>query len=212
MKTTDTDTDTSEETPSLYRQARSILRICPDIDLRNAERNMSYCRDLIDAAWWEADSHDRRKLAEGGQAPTCGCTGCDCDQPATCTDDCSNPTCDECQEYTCDDDGNVLCGKCDGVETVTESCGAGNQTRSYLRQTPPPMPQEDEDGEYALYWDTAGDDAHAVARFATAEEAEQAVAAKDWPRPGDHTNYLCGYEARQLVDGAWQPLNEEYAG
>lgn len=91
---------------------------------------------------------------------------------------------------------------------VTVSCGAGNQTLSFVRLAPPEMPETDDSGEYCLYFATVGDDAHVVSRFGTRERAEQAVAAKDWPRPGDGTNYLCGFEVRQLVDGEWMPLGE----
>ena len=93
--------------------------------------------------------------------------------------------------------------RCGDVEIVTEGCGAGNQTRSYARIRPPEMPDEDADGEWACYWDTVGEGARVVSRHATREDAEQAVAAHDWPRPGDHTQYLCGYEVRTLVDGRW---------
>lgn len=136
--------------------------------------------------------------------PQCSC-GCECNDPATCTDDGGNACCAACADYTCDDDGCVVCSKDDRTETVTESCGAGNQQRSYIRLKPPTMPETDDAGEHALYWDTCGDGAGVRARFTTQQEAEQAVAAKDWPRPGDNTHYLCGWTVRQLVDGEWMP-------
>ena len=34
-------------------------------------------------------------------------------------------------------------------------------------------------------------------------EAEQAVAARDWPAPGDHNRYLCGYTVRQWDGTRW---------
>jgi hypothetical protein len=71
------------------------------------------------------------------------------------------------------------------------------------------MPATDADGEYCLYWETVGNESHVVARFASKDDAAQAVAAKDWPAPGDHTNYLCGYTVRQLIDGDWMPISEE---
>ena len=141
--------------------------------------------------------------------PTCQCTCCGCDEAAVTTDDGGVEVCEKCAEYTTDDDGCVVCSKDDRTETVTESCGAGNQQRSYVRLKPPEMPESDATGEYCLYWATCGDDNHVVSRYATRDEAEQAVAAKDWPRPGDNTNYLCGYEARQLVDGQWLGLERE---
>lgn len=157
------------------------------------------------------ESSDREELAAAEIVgwPECECTGCGCSEPATCTDDQGIPTCAQCQDYTTDEDGQVLCGRCDGVETVVESCGAGNQTRTYLRQAPPEMPATDPAGEYALYWETVGDDAHIVSRHATLEQAKQAVRAKDWPRPGDHTAYLCGYSVRQLVGGEWVGVTED---
>ena len=34
-------------------------------------------------------------------------------------------------------------------------------------------------------------------------DAKQAVAARDWPAPGDHTHYLCGYTVRQWDGTRW---------
>lgn len=131
--------------------------------------------------------------------PTCSCTACGCTAPASATDDSGQPTCAECAEYTTDADGDIHCARCADVEIVTESCGAGNQTRSYPRLRPPSMPESDPAGEWACCWDTVGDDAHVVSRHATREAAEQACAAHDWPPPGDHTQYLCGYVAQHLT-------------
>ena len=176
--------------------------------------------DLVEAARdgeigklvWDK-CHDRRKMVEMCASwpgwPTCQCTCCGCDEPAVTTDAGGIEVCDECADYTTDDDGGVVCSKDDRTETVTESCGAGNQQRSYVRLKPPEMPESDATGEYCLYWATCGDDNHVVSRYTTRDEAEQAVAAKDWPRPGDNTHYLCGYEARQLVDGQWLGLERE---
>lgn len=185
-----------------YTQARKALTIC------GGAANARGYQTLGQAMFFKCGDRDGaiKEIGEEWEDfgwPQCECTGCDCDEPATCTDDQGIPTCTGCQDYTTDDDGNVLCAKCDGVETVVESCGAGNQTRTYLRQSPPEMPEEDETGEWALYWETVGDDAGVVARFSSRDIAEQAVRAKDWPRPGDRTHYLCGYEVRQFVDGEW---------
>ena len=168
--------------------------------------------DQIGKWAWDKTNH-REELADICSDwpgwPECQCTGCGCSEPATCTDDSGIPVCAECQEYTTDDDGSVVCSRDERVEIVTESCGAGNQTRSYARLKPPEMPEEDQEGLYALYWETVCDDAHVCKRFATREDAEQAVAAKDWPRPGDNTQYLCGYSIRKLIDGEWQMVPEE---
>lgn len=63
----------------------------------------------------------------------CTCTACGCREPATTTDDGGNPSCAACAEYTTDDGGDVYCSRCPEVEEVVESCGAGNQTHTYLR-------------------------------------------------------------------------------
>ena len=135
----------------------------------------------------------------------CTCN-CGCGEPATCRDDDGNATCDDCQEYVVDDDGGCHCGKSAAVEEVTEGCGAGGQTRTYLRLRPPEAPEEDPEGRWACYWD-GYDDGWPVSRHATYAEAVQAVSARDWPPPGDHTRYLCGYEVRRLKDGHWQCVN-----
>ncbi len=139
--------------------------------------------------------------------PKCECNACD--NPATGTDDGGNPVCDECREYAVDEDGDAHCAThSDDVEIVTESCGAGGQTRSYARLRPPGMPGEDPTGSWAVYWES-GDDSHVVSRHTTQAEAEQAVAAHDWPPPGDHTRYLCGYGVRHLIAGEWLTEDEE---
>jgi hypothetical protein len=162
--------------------------------------------------FWEYQSvrdEDKWHVLDGW--PECECCGCGCSDPATTTDDGGVPVCDACSEYTVDSDGDVHCGNMDDVEIVTESCGAGNQTRSYARIKPPGMPDEDPDGKWACYWDTAGNDSHVVSRHSTRDGAEQAVSAHDFPRPGDHTQYLCGYAVRELVDDRWvDPDTAEY--
>jgi hypothetical protein len=164
-------------------------------------------------AWvWRRTNHRRALAPVCGSWPgwpECECACCEHDEPAVTTDGGGNPVCEACEDYTCDGDGEVVCGNDPRAETVSESCGAGGQTRTYVRLKPPEMPEERADGEYALYWETVGSDARVIARFASAGEASQAVAAKDWPRPGDHTNYLCGYSVRRLADGEWVHLEDE---
>lgn len=142
--------------------------------------------------------------------PECVCTGCGCTNLATTTDDGGVPVCSECVDYAVDDNGDVVCARTDSdkLETVTECCGAGGQTRSYVRLLPPDEPETDDDGQYALWWETVGDDTHLVARYATLDAAQQALAAKDWPAPGDHTNYLCGYGVREMVNDEWEQIAE----
>lgn len=68
--------------------------------------------------------------------------------------------------------------------------------------------EPDEEGNYCVYWDTVGDDAHVVERYSTQEAAS---AAADLKNEGLHRhnpggNLLCGYEIRELVDGEWQAV------
>lgn len=150
---------------------------------------------------WQDDHGDE---APFGLAIYCGCDACGCDELATTTDE-GIPVCAECAVTASSDTGEVVCLRCPDTEIVHDG------GHSYLRISPPPMPEEDPEGEFALYWDTVGDDSGVVARFATREEAEQAAAAKDWPGPTDHTRYLCGYTVRVLVDGEWaNPSEEDY--
>jgi hypothetical protein len=106
--------------------------------------------DEIGKLVWD-ECHDRRKMAEmcGDWPgwPECQCTCCGCDEPATCTDDGGIEVCDACQDYTTDDEGTVICSRDERTEVVCESCGAGNQTRSYVRLKPPEMPETDDAGE-----------------------------------------------------------------
>jgi hypothetical protein len=128
----------------------------------------------------------------------CACLSCGCEELATHYDsDAGDRVCEACIDYVCDDDGEVYCSRNDATEYVQDG------SRSYLRLAPPEMPEEDPEGEWACYWGTCGDDAHVVSRHSSRGEAEQAVKAHDWPPPGDHTKYLCGYEVRELVDDEW---------
>lgn len=137
--------------------------------------------------------------------PRCACLSCDdCGEPADRIDgDCGEPVCDACADYTLGGNGDVICSRHPDAEVVSESCGAAGQMRTYVRLRAPAMPEPDPDGEWCVYWDTVGDDPGVIARYATRADAEQAVAAHDWPPPGDHTAYLCGYKVRTLVDGEW---------
>ena len=157
------------------------------------------------AAFWTLDSdRDNEKLHTLTGWPECACVACGCSDPATCTDDGGVEVCGACSDYTVDEDGDVHCSNCDDTEVVNDSWG-----RSITRIKPPEEPEEDPTGEWACYWDTAGNESHVVGRYATRESAEQSVAAKDWPKPGDNTNYLCGYCVRELVDGKWVSPEED---
>jgi hypothetical protein len=68
----------------------------------------------------------------------------------------------------------------------------------------------DPDGEWCVWWETAGDDEHAVERYATRDAAEAAAqrsqAGLKSRFPGD---LLCGYTVRQLVDDHWIEVDDE---
>jgi hypothetical protein len=132
----------------------------------------------------------------------CTCSSCGCDEFATHYDSEAGRVCAECAEIVCDENGEVYCSRCPETEYAQDG------SRSYLRLAPPDMPEEDPRGEWACYWGTVGDDAHVVSRHSSREEAEQAVDAHDWPPPGDHTAYLCGYEVRELVDDEWERVDD----
>jgi len=160
---------------------------------------MCHYKSLGEAAFWALNSErDNESLHDLKGWPECECTACGCSEPATCTDDGGVAVCGACSDYTIDGDGEVHCSQCDDTEVVSDSWG-----RSITRIKPPEEPETDPEGDWACYWDTCGDDAHVVTRHASREDADQAVAAKDWPGPGDSTNYLCGYVTRELQDGKW---------
>ena len=175
-----------------------------DIDLLLLVAAYRRDRDAI-GSWLFAKARHCRETLAGLDLPgwpKCECT-CGCDEPATRTDDAGMPVCGACSDYATDDDGEVVCSRSGRTEQVTECCGAGGQTRSWTRVLPPRSPRADPAGEWACYWETAGDDAHVVSRHSTQAEAEQACDSHDWPPPGDHTDYLCGYSVRQLREGEW---------
>ena len=130
----------------------------------------------------------------------CEC-GCGCGEAATTSDE-GVALCEACAEYVVTESGEVICSRDPRVEDVTESCGAGGQTRSYWRLTPPAAPATTPDGEWACFWTTIGPGSRVISRHETEADAAQAVAARDWPAPGDPTHYLCRYEVRQW-DGEW---------
>jgi hypothetical protein len=84
----------------------------------------------------------------------------------------------------------------------------GEDAEKYLvRQLEEAAGDPCDDGEYCVYWTTAGDDEYVVARYETSEQAEAAAEIKNKAlhehNPGQ---LLCGFEARQLtsVDGHMQ--------
>ncbi|MGC1582706.1 MAG: hypothetical protein WA766_14560 [Candidatus Acidiferrales bacterium] len=92
------------------------------------------------AFWALPSERENQRLHALPGWPACACTAwnCDCDDPATTTDDGGVAVCEVCAQYVIDADGQVHCAQCDDVEVeiVTESCGAGHQTHSYARIKP----------------------------------------------------------------------------
>jgi hypothetical protein len=74
--------------------------------------------------------------------------------------------------------------------------------------------EEDEDGAYAVYWETVGDDAHVVARYAdwhaamaVCQQYNREFAARH--PSGGGTTYLCGYGVREWSGGEWVASSPE---
>jgi hypothetical protein len=69
-------------------------------------------------------------------------------------------------------------------------------------------------GDYALYWETALEDAGERTRYCTyaAAQAAAALAQAQFQRrhpSSGGTTYLCGYSVRRLVAGAWVQVDED---
>jgi hypothetical protein len=134
----------------------------------------------------------------------CQC-GCGCRQAAVTTDVPSGVRlCEACSEYVVIG-AVVICSRQAELEALPDGA---------WRLPPPPPPPTDPEGPWALWWETVpAEDSRLVARYATRRDAEQALRSLDWPRPGDHTQYLCGYTIRpwdqddvpqQDPDGTWR--------
>lgn len=71
-----------------------------------------------------------------------------------------------------------------------------------------------EDGEYAVYWETVGDDDHVVARYETLEAATAVCEQKNREfsarnPSGGGTTYLCGFGVRTLDGDKWVRSEDE---
>lgn len=72
--------------------------------------------------------------------------------------------------------------------------------------------EEDPNGEFALYWETVGDDGGPRRRYSTLEAATAVCSQRQRefdasnPRSGG-TTYLCGFGVRHLVDGKWVQID-----
>ncbi len=74
--------------------------------------------------------------------------------------------------------------------------------------------ETDDEGEFALYWETVGDDAGPRARYATIEAATAVCEQRNREFTAAHpcgggSSLLCGFGVRQLVDGKWIQCDDE---
>ena len=78
---------------------------------------------------------------------------------------------------------------------------ADDMRRRQLKETAgDPSP----DGEYCVWWETAGDDSHVVDRYDSEEAADAAAdLANEGLRSCHQGRLLCRYTTRTLVDGGW---------
>jgi hypothetical protein len=98
--------------------------------------------------------------------------------------------------------GDILPGR---IEEILASLGIDDE----CPDVPEPADPEDEidpdaAGDWCVYWETVGDDAHVVARYATEDDASAVCDAKNRALKGANPGHLlCGYDVRHLVDGEW---------
>ena len=94
---------------------------------------------------------------------------------------------------------------------VLDAFGLEDRIPDVLETTPADEIHEtDPSGKYAVYWETSGDDAHVVARYATQEAAAAVCGQRDRELAGRYPggNLLCGYSVRVLSDGRWVRLDD----
>lgn len=91
------------------------------------------------------------------------------------------------------------------ADELNEACEGEDAEAMQARLLAERAGEPDEDGEYCVYWETAGDDDHVVERYGSAEAAEAAAELRNQQLAAKHPggNLLCGYAVRQLVDDEW---------
>ena len=70
--------------------------------------------------------------------------------------------------------------------------------------------EPDPNGEWCVWWETAGDDPHVVERYASAEAAEASADLKNEALHRQHPGgrLLCGHTVRHLVGGEWVDISD----
>jgi len=116
----------------------------------------------------------------------------------------------------CSEDDWCVSEDTNGGDELPENIGVVLEALSLKDEIPDvPEPEKateihdtDTDGEWAVYWETVGDDAHVCQRYSTREAAEAVRNQRNREfsaanPSGGGTSYLCGYGVRMLVDGKW---------
>lgn len=90
--------------------------------------------------------------------------------------------------------------------------GNGRTAEDYLyKKLVDTAGKPDPKGEWCVYWETVGDDAHVVERYPTEDAARAAAEITSGELEETHPGgrLLCGYSVRQLVEGEWSRLTGE---
>ena len=90
------------------------------------------------------------------------------------------------------------------VKIILDTVGLEDEIPSLLESEVPNHPV-DPNGEYCVYWETVGDDAGPLKRYATREQASEMcdVFSRSFAQSnpsGGTTRMLCGHSVRELVD------------
>ncbi len=93
------------------------------------------------------------------------------------------------------------------VEIILDAIGLEDEIPSVPEPEEPCHPVDPEGG-YCVYWETVGDDARPLKRYATREQASEMcdVFSRSFAQnnpSGGATRMLCGHSVRELIDGEW---------
>lgn len=90
--------------------------------------------------------------------------------------------------------------------------GNGNEDADamYTRMLDERIGESDSNGAWAVYWETVGDDAHVVERYATLDQAEAHVERAEISLKDNYPggNLLCGYGVRQFINNTWVKFDD----
>ncbi len=105
------------------------------------------------------------------------------------------------------DDVEIVDSDTDLSDWLADACPG---TIVDLDENPEDIYDTDEDGDYAVYWETSLDDAGVIARYAEQDEAAAVAAYLNAKLTESHPgNLLCCYAVRELVDGEWIHIDAE---